>query len=40
MVQVVFIFSTVQNVFQGSIDELRIYSRTLSSVDACLLAQL
>jgi hypothetical protein len=31
--------STVVNVFQGNVDELRIYSRELSSIDACLLAQ-
>jgi hypothetical protein len=31
--------STVLTVFQGILDELRIYSRELSSIDACLLAQ-
>jgi hypothetical protein len=31
--------STVITVFQGSVDELRIYSRELSSIDSCLLAQ-
>jgi hypothetical protein len=31
--------STVLTVFQGGIDELRIYGAELSSIDACLLAQ-
>lgn len=31
--------STLTNSFQGAFDDLRIYSRELSPVDACLLAQ-
>ena len=31
--------STVMNSLQGSFDDLRVYSRELSSIDACLLAQ-
>ncbi len=31
--------STITTVYQGRLDELRVYSRELSSIDSCLLAQ-
>lgn len=31
--------SSVLTVYQGGLDELRVYSRELSSIDVCLLAQ-